>query len=423
MRIFFSFLTAALVTTALYLLVFERDALLSFAGGGQSEQTADAASPEEPTAEDAAAAVAQAEEDADQERVVSVVAMRSTAQAIDNAVVLRGRTEAARQVDVRAETSGLVASEPLRAGASIEQGQLMCKIEVGTREAALAEARARLPEARARLPEAQGRVREAEARLREAEINDNAAKQLSADGFASDIRVAGTQAAVQSALAAVETARAGVESARAGILGAEAAIAAANKEMSRLEIHAPFSGILETDTAEVGSLMQPGGLCATIIQLNPMKLVAFVPETDVSKVEVGARAGGRTTAGQTVEGRVTFISRSSDIQTRTFRVEITVANDDFALRDGQTAEIIIGADGQRAHLLPASSMTLNNEGALGVQLAVDGKAAFAPVSILRDTAQGIWVSGLADEAAVIVVGQEYVTDGVAINATFQEGKS
>jgi len=142
-------------------------------------------------------------------------------------------------------------------------------------------------------------VREAEARLREAEINDNAAKQLSADGFASDIRVAGTQAAVQSALAAVETARAGVESARAGILGAEAAIAAANKEMSRLEIHAPFSGILETDTAEVGSLMQPGGLCATIIQLNPMKLVAFVPETDVSKVEVGARAGGRTTAGQT----------------------------------------------------------------------------------------------------------------------------
>jgi len=68
-------------------------------------------------------------------------------------------------------------------------------------------------------------------------------------------------------------------------------------------------------------------------------------------------------------------------------------------------------------------MTLNNEGALGVQLAVDGKAAFAPVSILRDTAQGIWVSGLADEAAVIVVGQEYVTDGVAINATFQEGKS
>lgn len=415
MRIIFSLITAAIVTLALYLMVFERDALLAFAGGGETVEGAEA--------EDATEAAPEPEVADDDARVVSVVAMQSIAQAIDSAVILRGRTEAARQVDVRAETSGLVNSEPLRAGSSVEAGQLMCHIAPGTREAALAEARARLPEARARLPEAQGRVLEAEARLKEAQINDNAAKQLSADGFASDIRVAGTQATVQSTLAAVETARAGVESARAGILGAEAAIAASEKEIDRLTIKAPFAGILETDTAELGAFMQPGGLCATIIQLNPIKLVAFVPETEVAKVIVGARAGGRTTAGQTVEGKVTFMSRSSDMETRTFRVEITVNNDDLNLRDGQTAEILIGAAGQRAHLLPASSMTLNNEGILGVQLAVDGKAQFAPVTILRDTAKGIWVSGLPEETAVITVGQEYVTDGVAIKATIREGKS
>lgn len=420
MRIFFSLITAGLVTLALYLLVFEREALLTFAGSGaETEQAA----PAEETAAVETDSQPEAAAKDDDARVVSVVAIKSTSQAIDNAVLLRGRTEAARQVDVRAETSGLVNSEPLRAGAAIEKGQLMCQIEPGTREATLAEARARLPEARARVPEAEGRVLEAEARLKEAQINDNAAKQLSADGFASDIRVAGTQATVQSALAAVETARAGVESARAGILGATAAIAAAEKEIERLVIHAPFSGILETDTAELGSLMQPGGLCATIIQLNPIKLVAFVPETEVSKVELGARAGGRTTAGQTVEGVVTFISRSSDPQTRTFRVETTVNNDDLNLRDGQTAEILIGAEGQRAHLVPASAMTLNNEGTLGLQLALEDKAKFTPVSILRDTAQGIWVTGLPDEAFIITVGQEYVTDGVAIKVSIQEDNS
>jgi len=355
---------------------------------------------------------------------VSIVAMRSKAQAIDNAVLLRGLTEAARQVDVRAETSGLVSSEPLRKGSYVEAGQLLCEIEPGTRQTALAEAEARLPEAKARLPEAQGRVLEAEARLKEAQINDNAAKQLSQDGFASDIRVAGTQATVQSALAAVETARAGVESARAGILGAEAAIDAAINEIGRLKINAPFAGLLETDTAELGELMQPGGLCGTIIQLNPIKLVAFVPETDIAKVAVGAKAGGRTTANQTVDGHVTFMSRSSDPETRTFRVEITVDNDDLQLRDGQTAEILIGADGQEAHLLPASALTLNNEGALGVQLATEeNTAAFTPVSILRDTAQGVWVSGLPPEASVIVVGQEYVIDGVAIKVTLTGSKT
>ncbi|SFR47428.1 efflux RND transporter periplasmic adaptor subunit [Litoreibacter janthinus] len=410
---FFSIVTAIVVTLVLYLIVFERDRLLSFASGD-----ADA-----PVEEIVAEQPASSESD-EAERVVSVVAMRSAAQAIDNAVLLRGRTEAARQVDVRAETSGLVSSEPLRKGSYVEAGQLLCEIAPGTRQSALAEAEARLPEAKSRLPEAEGRVLEAEARLKEARINDNAAKQLSADGFATDVRVAGTQASVQSALAAVETARAGVESARAGILGAEAAIASARNEISRLQINAPFAGLLETDTAELGALMQPGGLCATIIQLNPIKLVAFVPETNVAKVEVGARAGGRTTAGQTVEGRVTFMSRSSDPETRTFRVEITVDNNDLALRDGQTAEIIIGAEGQKAHLLPASALTLNDEGALGVQLATeDNKASFAKVSILRDTAQGMWVAGLPEETAVIIVGQEYVTDGVTIKTTYSEPKS
>lgn len=161
-----------------------------------------------------------------------------------------------------------------------------------------------------------------------------------------------------------------------------------------------------------------------IIQLNPIKLVAFVPETDVAKVAVGAPAGGRTTANQTVEGRVTFMSRSSDPETRTFRVEITVNNDDLQLRDGQTAEIIIGAEGQKAHLVPASALTLNDEGTLGVQVATeDNTAAFTQVSILRDTAKGMWVSGLPEEASVIIVGQEYVTDGVAIKTTYSEPKS
>ncbi|WP_281856743.1 efflux RND transporter periplasmic adaptor subunit [Litoreibacter halocynthiae] len=411
---FFPIVTAVVVTLALYLIVFERDRLLSFASN-------DAETPVTEVAAEAEASAPVPEEGA---RVVSVVAMRSTAQAIDNAVLLRGRTEAARQVDVRAETSGLVNSEPLRKGSYVEAGQLLCEIAPGTRQSALAEAEARLPEAKSRLPEAEGRVLEAEARLKEARINDNAAKQLSADGFASDIRVAGTQASVQSALAAVETARAGVESARAGILAAEAAIASAKNEIGRLQITAPFAGLLETDTAELGALMQPGGLCATIIQLNPIKLVAFVPETEVAKVAVGARAGGRTTANQTVEGRVTFMSRSSDPETRTFRVEITVDNDDLQLRDGQTAEILIGAAGEKAHLLPASALTLNDVGTLGVQVATeDNEAAFMPVSILRDTADGMWVAGLPEDVAVIVVGQEYVTDGVAIKTTYAESKS
>lgn len=405
-----SIVTAILVVAALYFIVFERESLLQFAGGGQN------------TAEDVTTpAAAEAETSVEiEEARVSVVALRSEARQIDGAVILRGRTEAARQVEVRAETSGRVVSEPLRRGASIAEGELMCSLDPGTRQIALSDAKARLQEAEARLPEARARLAEAEARLAEAEINDNAASRLSEGGFASETRVAATTAAVEAARAGVSAAETGVTSADAGIQTAEAAVASAEDELSKLEIHAPFSGILESDTAELGALLQPGSLCATIIQLDRVKLVGFVPETMVDRVEIGAQAGARLASGREVLGKVTFISRSADPNTRTFRVDVEVPNPDLSIRDGQTAEIAIQSEGQTAHLLPQSALTLDNEGRLGVRTVEDDQAGFAQVSVIRDTTEGIWIAGLDQQADVIVVGQEFVTDGVPLTVTYRE---
>ncbi len=132
-------------------------------------------------------------------------------------------------------------------------------------------------------------------------------------------------------------------------------------------------------------------------------------------------AGARLTDGTQVQGRVTFLSRSADPTTRTFRVDIEVPNKDLAIRDGQTAEILIAAPGTRAHLLPQSSLTLNDDGALGVRLVdAENIARFAPVSLVRDTVNGVLVTGLDDRVDVIVVGQEYVTDGVPVLPTYRE---
>ncbi|SLN58975.1 efflux RND transporter periplasmic adaptor subunit [Pseudooctadecabacter jejudonensis] len=395
--------TAIIVSLTLYALVFEREQLLAFA---QVAPDTDDTPPQVDTIDP-----------------VSVVARTSVAETVDSAVILRGRTEAARQVTVASETSGQVISEPIRKGATIEEGQLMCQLDPGTRASSLAEARARLTEAQGRVPEAQAAVAEAQARVREAEINVNAARTLSQDGFASETRLVSAEAALEAANAGVQRATSQVTSAQAGIESAQAAVAAAEREMERLNITAPFAGLLESDTAELGSLMQPGAPCATIIQLNPIKLVGFVPEDSVSQVTVGARAGARLTSGQEVVGEVTFLSRSADDETRTFRVEIAVPNDDLAIGDGQTAEILVASDGRKAHLLPASAMTLDNDGNIGIRVVDEGDVArFMPVGVLRDTIDGIWVTGLPETVDVIVVGQEYVTDGVPVIPTYEEAE-
>jgi membrane fusion protein, multidrug efflux system len=39
------------------------------------------------------------------------------------------------------------------------------------------------------------------------------------------------------------------------------------------------------------------------------------------------------------------------------------------------------------------------------------------VTIVRDTREGVWVTGLPNRVDVITVGQEYVTAGQRVNAT------
>jgi multidrug efflux system membrane fusion protein len=400
---FMPLLTAVIVSLSLYALVFEREALMAFAQADPADE--------------------EVINEADTINPVSVVAMTSTAETVDSAVILRGRTEAARQVSVASETSGQVISEPIRKGAFVNEGDLMCQLDAGTRAAQLAEAKARLTEAQGRVPEAQAALTEARARVREAEINVNAARQLSQDGFASETRLVSAEAALEAANAGVQRATSQIASAQAGIEAAQAGVAASEREIERLEITAPFSGLLESDTAELGSLMQPGSPCATIIQLDPIKLVGFVPEADVNQVSFGAMAGARLTTGEELVGQVTFLSRSADELTRTFRVEITVPNKDFRIGDGQTAEILVATEGRMAHLLPASAMTLDNDGNIGIRAVGDDNIArFMPIGVLRDTIDGIWVTGLPQTLDVIVVGQDYVTDGVPVVPTMQEAE-
>ncbi|MEL6571432.1 MAG: efflux RND transporter periplasmic adaptor subunit [Pseudomonadota bacterium] len=417
---FVSLVTALLVVGGLYMLIFERDTLLNFA---QTSSPVEAPETVETSVESQTTATDKAVVEDVVFDAVRVVALASTATDVDSAVILRGRTEAAREVTVAAETSGLVISEPIDNGAFVEAGDMLCELDPGTREASLAEAKARLAEAQGRVPEAQAAIAEANARLREANINVDNTRQLNQRGVSSETQLISMEAMAEAALAGLQRAQSGVASAEAGIEAAAAAVAAAEAEIDRLVITAPFSGLLETKTAELGSLMQPGTPCATIVQLDPIKLVGFVPELERGKVQIGAPAFAKLTSGEEITGQVTFISRSADDTTRTFRVEVDVPNADQSISAGQTVEIVIASDGRLAHLVPQSALTLDDAGTLGVRTVGDGDVVkFMPVTLLRDTVDGVWLTDLPETVNIITIGQEFVVDGVVVAPTYEEAK-
>lgn len=332
----------------------------------------------EPTPAEAAGAAETVQAGAQVSAPVKVVVFTSLKRPVESAIILRGRTEAHRNVLVRAETAGLIVNEPMRAGARVKAGDLLCKLEMGSRAAQLLQAKAA---------------------LLQAEADNNAAQKLAERGYTSETTAIARRAALE---------------------GAHAMVKQVELDIRRLDMRAPFDGVLETDTAELGALLRSGDECAVLISLDPIEIVGFVPEIDVDKVSVGMAATARLVSGRQVTGIVTFVSRSADPNTRTFRVEIAAANPDEAIRDGLTAEIAIPLAGQRAHLIPQAALTLNNSGEMGVRTAQDGKARFMPVTILRDELRGVWVLGLPDSADVIIVGQEYVSEGRSIMPTYTE---
>ena len=307
-------------------------------------------------------------------------------------VTLRGHTEASSMLDAVAETSGIIETVDVREGQTGNKGDLICTLDPGTREAGVAQAKAA--------------VAQAQASLAQVQTDYNTNQSLRERGLAS----------VNSA----EQYEASLRAAQAGVETAAAALKNAENELSKTEIRAEITGIVQKPLADIGSLANPGTSCATIVQLDPMVFAGDIPQARINLARLGMKANIRTINGQTAEGEVSFISISANPTTRTFPVEIEFQNPGGAIFDGLTAEAEVNLGSIPAHLIPQSVLTLDEDGILGVRTVKDSKVVFYPITILRDTREGVWVSGLPPIADIIVTGQEYVVAGQAVNAGYVE---
>ena len=167
---------------------------------------------------------------------------------------------------------------------------------------------------------------------------------------------------------------------------------------------------------EVSEFITPGNILFTIIDLNPIKVQGYLSEFDVNKVQVGTKAIIENSNGIKKTGKISFISPSAETSTRTFEITIEATNSDLSFKSGITTKITIAGSELKAHKIPPSILTLLDDGTVGVKaLDKDNKVIFYPTTTVKDTIDGMWVSGLPDEVALIVTGQEYVNIGDKIS--------
>lgn len=182
-------------------------------------------------------------------------------------------------------------------------------------------------------------------------------------------------------------------------------------ELNRTEVKAPFSGYIES-IVKPGNFLDRGQICATIIDLDPIKFVAEVPEIQVSKVSIGQKAIIELITNQRVTGNLTFVSKSASPKTKTFKIESEIVNSSGSIKDGVTATMTIRTDPVLAHRISPSILVLDDLGRIGVKVINPNNVVeFSEVQIIEDLEEGLWISGLPDSVEIIVQGQGFVEDG------------
>jgi multidrug efflux system membrane fusion protein len=163
-------------------------------------------------------------------------------------------------------------------------------------------------------------------------------------------------------------------------------------------------------------------IVAEVVDLDPIVVVGEVTEKDGGRIRVGDEAEVRLVTGERTRGTVRYVARTANPTTRTFRVEIEVANPDTAIGEGITAEVRLQLGEILAHRVTPAILTLDDAGVVGVKVVEDGdRVAFRRVDIVGDTPEGIWLAGLPERVTLITVGQEFVRDGQRVRPVAEVG--
>lgn len=163
---------------------------------------------------------------------------------------------------------------------------------------------------------------------------------------------------------------------------------------------------------EAGDYVMEGDPVAVMVSLDPIVFAGQVTEQEVVELSRGSQAEARLLGGETITGTLTYIARTADASTRTYRIEVEAPNPDTAIPDGLTARLSLPLEHRMGHKVSPSVLSLNDAGEVGVKVVdEDNRVRFLPVTILGDTADGIWLGDLPTEIALITVGHDFVVPG------------
>ena len=297
-----------------------------------------------------------------------------------NALTLHGNVDI-RQVELAFNASGRISRIEVREGDAVKAGQLLARLdterlrlalqqaeaqtaaqqetvkrlEAGSRPEEIRQARAQRDAARVSMEDAENFYRRQKSLV---ERNFISYQQADTARFALDKARAQWQAANEAArLAELGPRREDVAAARATLAAYEAAAAQLRRDLADGELHAPSDGIVDKRILEVGDMASPQKAVFTLALTEPLWVRVWLPETQLGRVPVGARATIRTDShpGKDYPGWIGHVSPSAEftpksVETADIRSSLVYQTRVYAcsgageLRQGMPATVTVALD-------------------------------------------------------------------------------
>jgi membrane fusion protein (multidrug efflux system) len=288
-----------------------------------------------------------------------------------------GNVRANEAVEIRPEITAAVVDIQFKEGQSVQQGDVLLRLESS-------EPLADVAAARAALVDSESQYRRAAELFKTKVVSASQLEQLEAQRDA-DL----------------------------------AAVRAAEARLNHTVLRAPFAGQLGLRRVSLGSIVSPSTVITTLDDISAVKLDFDVPEVFLARLQPGLTVTARSAAWSDIEfrGQVTSIDTRVDPVTRTVTVRALLPNDEARLRPGMFLTVTVLKDDVVALMVPEQAIVPERSKQYVFVVDAEGVVQRREVRTGRRRPGEIEVvDGLAAGERVITEGTQKVRPGQPVRA-------
>lgn len=205
------------------------------------------------------------------------------------------------------------------------------------------------------------------------------------------------------------------------LTNAQNALTAAERTLKNVKentiLVSPISGVVTARNYDPGDMT--GALpILTVAQVNPVKIIINVPESELSKISKGmpAQITFDTYGDEVFEGHITMVSPTVDTNSRTFGVEIGVNNSQGKILPGMFGRVKLEL-GVANHVVVPDRSIVKQQGSANQYVYVyhDGKVSYNKVELGQRLGNAYeLLSGVEPGDFVVTTGQNKLSDGMQV---------